>query len=469
LAFDHSPFDVHPDEAATVYEAVMISEGRVAALGTARDLTAAHPDVPVTDYGDQLISAGFVDAHVHYPQTAIVASWGKRLIDWLNTYTFPEEMRFSNPSYAAEIAARYLDLTLANGTTTVCSYATIHPESVEAFFVEAQRRGQRVAAGKTCMDRNAPELLRDTAQSAYDDSKALIDRWHGIDRLSYVLTPRFSPTSTPDQLSALGALWAERPEILMQTHLSEQTDEIAWVRSLFPEARDYLETYEAHGLLGPGAVFGHAIHLDTRERDRLREVGAALVHCPTSNTFIGSGLFDLAGLMAEGQRIGLATDTGGGSSFSMLRTMAAAYEIGQLRGMALHPAQLWWLATEGSARALGLEDRIGGISVGREADLTVLDLKSTSVIAQCAGRAESLCEDVFSMIVMGDDRAIRAVWLGGRLCPNLTSMVGAISHATYPSYRDIEDRHDSFSDMGRGESKRSFENGRLLQPRDGQQ
>ncbi|GGH29783.1 guanine deaminase [Cribrihabitans marinus] len=414
LSFTRSPFEAAPEAGAEIHEAVAVADGKVAGLGSAATLRAAHPQAPVTDHGDRLILAGFVDAHAHYPQAAIIASWGKRLIDWLNTYTFPEEMRFADPDYAAEIAARYLDLTAAHGTTTMCSFCTIHPESVEALFAQAQARGQRVTAGKTCMDRNAPEGLRDTVQSAHDDSKALLERWHGVDRLSYAITPRFSPTSTPEQLEALGALWAAHPDCLMQTHLSEQTDEIAWVRSLYPQARDYLDTYEAHGLLGPRGLYGHAIHLEPRERDRLRETGAALVHCPTSNTFIGSGLFDMAGLMAEGQRVGLATDTGGGSSFSMLRTMAAAYEIGQLRGTALHPAQLLWLATCGAAQALHLGDRIGNIAVGMEADLVVLDLGSTPAIAQRAERAEDLWEAVFPTIMMGDDRAVAEVRIGGR-------------------------------------------------------
>ena len=414
LSFDRSPFGDAPDSAATLHGAVALSAGRIAALGAAETLAAARPGARLVDQGDRLILAGFVDAHVHYPQTAMIASWGKRLIDWLNTYTFPEEMRFADPAYAAEIAARYLDLTTAHGTTTMCSFCTIHPASVEAFFAEAQRRGQRVVAGKTCMDRNAPEGLQDTAQSAYDDSKALLERWHGVGRLSYAITPRFSPTSTPEQLDAMGALWAEHPDCLMQTHLSEQTDEIAWVKGLFPQARDYLDTYEAHGLLGPNGLYGHAIHLEPRERDRLRETGGALVHCPTSNTFIGSGLFDMAGLVAEGQRVGLATDTGGGSSFSMLRTMAAAYEIGQLRGTALHPAQLLWLATAGSAGALRMGTRIGNIAPGMEADLVVLDLASTPAIAQRSARAGNIWEAVFPTIMMGDDRAIAEVWIGGR-------------------------------------------------------
>jgi len=415
LSFDHSPFEAgDPTDAARLHEALLIEEGRITALGTAQALHAQAPDAARTDMGNRLITAGFVDAHVHYPQTAIIASWGKRLIDWLNSYTFPEEMRLSDPAYAADIAGRYLDLTLAHGTTTCASFCTIHPASVTAFFEAAQARGLRAVAGKTCMDRNAPEGLRDTAQSAYDDSKQLLQTWHGVDRLSYAITPRFSPTSTPDQLAALGALWSEYPDCLMQTHLSEQTDEVAWVKSLYPEARDYLDTYDSHGLLGARGLYGHAIHLDARERDRLREVGAALIHCPTSNTFIGSGLFNLAARIAEGQRIGLATDTGGGSSFSMLRTMAAAYEIGQLTGTALHPAQLLWLATAGSAQALHMGSKIGNIAPGMEADLVALDLASTPAIAQRSARADDLWEALFPTLMMGDDRAIAGVWVAGK-------------------------------------------------------
>ena len=401
---------------AAIFDArggLVVQDGLVLDRGTADDMRARYPEEALVDHGDALLLPGFVDAHVHYPQTAMIASWGKRLIDWLNTYTFPEEMRFGDPGYAAEIAGRYLDLALAHGTTTMCSYCTIHPESVSAYFEAASQRGMRVLGGKTCMNRNAPEGLRDSAQSAYEDSKALLEVWHGRGRASYVITPRFSPTSTPDQLSALGSLWAEHPGCLMQTHLSEQTDEIAWVKELFPDARDYLDTYEAHGLLGANGVYGHAIHLEPRERDRLKEVGGALVHCPTSNTFIGSGLFDMAGLTGEGQRIGLATDTGGGSSFSMLRTMAAAYEVAQLRGQALHPASLLWLATAGSAKALRIEDRVGTLAPGTEADFVALDLASTPAIAQRSARAADIREAVFPTIMMGDDRAVSSVWVMG--------------------------------------------------------
>lgn len=416
LGFVQNPFEAPVDDAACYRRrgAVLIQGSKILAVDEADTLRAAHPSARIVDYGDGLLCAGFVDAHVHYPQTGIIASWGKRLIDWLNSYTFPEEMRFHDADYAAEIAKLYFDLTRSHGVTTMASYCTIHPKSVEAFFAQAQARGQRVVAGKTCMDRNAPDGLRDTAQSAYDDSKALIEKWHGVDRLSYAITPRFSPTSTPDQLQALGDLWAEHPDCLMQTHLSEQTDEIEWVRGLFPNARDYLDTYETHGLLGEKGLYGHAIHLKDRERARLKEVGAGVIHCPTSNTFIGSGLFDMRGLMAEGQRVGLATDTGGGSSFSMLRTMAAAYEVAQLRHNPLHAAQLLWLGTAGSANSLHMEEKIGNLKAGFEADIVVLDLASTADIAQRSARASDIWEVLFPTIMMGDDRAIQDVWINGK-------------------------------------------------------
>ncbi|MXQ06503.1 guanine deaminase [Alphaproteobacteria bacterium GH1-50] len=394
--------------------AVLIKDGKIAEVGNADDLRRAHPEADVTDYGDRLILPGFVDAHLHYPQTAIIASWGKRLIDWLNSYTFPEEIRLSDPAYARQIAGRFFDLSLGHGTTTVASFCTVSPVSVTAFFEEAEARGLCAIGGKTCMDRNAPEALTDTAQSAYDDSKALLETWHGRGRLSYAVTPRFAPTSTREQLEALGALWAEFPDCPMQTHLSEQTDEVTWVAELFPEARDYLDVYEQTGLLGRGGLYGHAIHLTERERRRLLEEGGALIHCPTSNTFIGSGLFDMGGLAAEGQIIGLATDTGGGSSFSMLRTMAAAYEIGQLRGTPLHPSALLWLATEGSARALRLEHRVGTLAPGTDADIVVLDLASTPAIAQRAAEANDIWEAVFPTIMMGDDRAVHDVRIAGK-------------------------------------------------------
>jgi guanine deaminase len=414
LAFTADPFRA-PPETCVRHEtrgAVLIRDGRIAATGPAEALRAAHPQEPLTDLGAALLMAGFVDAHAHYPQTRIIASWGRRLIDWLNGYTFPEELRFADPAYAATVAEEYLDLILANGTTTACVYCTIHPGSVDAIFRAAAARGLRIAAGKVMMDRNAPEGLRDTAQSGYDRSKELIARWHGAGRLTYAVTPRFAPTSSPEQLEAAGVLWREHPDCLMQTHLSEQPEEIAWVKALYPDEADYLAVYERFGLTGPGAVMGHAIHLTGRERDALGESGTGIAHCPTSNSFIGSGLFD-AGL-AETVPVGLATDVGGGSSFSMLRTMAAAYEIGQLRGRALHPFQLLWLATQGAADTLRMGGRIGNLEAGREADLVALDLAATPVIAQRAARAESLRDLLFPTIMLGDDRSVAGVWVAGR-------------------------------------------------------
>lgn len=410
------PFEAPPEEALSIERrgAVAIEGGLIRAAGPEAAVRAAHPDAPVTAHGAALICPGFIDAHAHYAQTGIIASWGERLIEWLERYTFPEEQRLGGPARAAEVAAAYLDLVLAHGTTGVASFATSATASVDAFFAAAEARGMRVACGLTCMDRHVPEALSDTPQQAYDDSRALIARWHGRGRASYAISPRFAPTSSPEQLEGLGALWAEHPDCLMQTHLSEQREEVAWVADLFPEAPDYLGVYERFGLLGPRGLYGHAIHLAPRERTRLAEVGASVVHCPTSNAFIGSGLMDVARARAEGINVGLATDTGGGSSFSMLRTMAAAYEAGQLTGTALHPAQLLWLATEGSARAMHASDRVGRIAPGFEADLAVLDLASTPAIAQRAARAGDPWEAVFPTIMMGDDRAVRATYVAGQ-------------------------------------------------------
>ncbi|MXU66122.1 guanine deaminase [Oceanomicrobium pacificus] len=416
LSFTGSPFREGPDAAVLHHRrgAVLVEGGRIADVGDAERIRGIAPTARVIDHGERLLMAGFVDAHVHYPQTGIIASWGKRLIDWLNSYTFPEEMRFGDPDYAAEMAGVYLDLSLVNGITTACSFCTIHPESVDAYFTAAQARGMRMAGGKVMMDRNAPDGLRDTAQSGYDQSKALLDRWHGVDRLTYAVTPRFAPTSTPEQLEAAGALWAAHPDCLMQTHLSEQTEEIAWVGDLYPDAPDYLGVYERYGLTGRGALMGHSIHLTDREWAALSDSGTSVVHCPTSNTFIGSGLFNAREAARRGIPTGLATDVGGGSSFSMLRTMAAAYEVGQLGGSALHPAELLWLATCGSAHAMRMGDRIGNLAAGMEADIIALDLASTPVIAQRAARAGTLWEAIFPTIMMGDDRAVTVAMIGGK-------------------------------------------------------
>jgi len=394
--------------------AVAFAEGRVAAVGPAEAVLAAHPDATVLRRPDALIAPAFVDCHVHYPQTGIIASWGARLIEWLNAYTFPEETRFADPAHAAAMARIFFDESLRAGIATSCSYCTIHPASVDAYLAEAERRGLRAIGGKVMMDRNAPEGLRDDPVSGHDDTLALIDRWAGRGRLSVAVTPRFAPTSTPEQLEAAGAAWAARPGTLMQTHLCETPEEVAWVAELFPEARDYLDVYERFGLLGPGAVFGHSIHLTARERARLAEAGAAVAHCPTSNQFLGSGECAAADLEADGTRVGLATDVGGGSAFSMFATMRAAYEVAQRRRCAaLTPAQLWRLATEGAARALLLEDRVGNLAEGMDADAVVLDPAATPLLAQRTARAETPSELLFALAVLADDRAVLETWSGG--------------------------------------------------------
>ena len=419
LRFKADPFEVPPEDAIAFDSdgLVVIADGHIEAVGTAHELLARNPGIDVTAYPGQLIMAGFVDCHVHYPQTGIIASYGAQLLEWLNTYTFPEELRFADPVYARATAEIFLDEILRNGTTTSSVYCTVHPQSVTAFFEAAEVRGLRMAAGKSMMDRNAPAGLMDTAQRAYDESEALIRRWHGHGRLTYVVTPRFSATSTDAQMAAMGALWKAHPSTLMQTHIAENHAEIVWIKRLFPTARDYLDTYERVGLIGPGANFGHAIHLEPREIDRLRESGSGISHCPTSNLFIGSGLFDMAGLRQTAQPIpvGLGTDVGGGSSFSMLATMRAAYEIAQLRGNSLHPIRAFWLATQGSARVMRTDDRIGNLAPGYEADMIVIDLKSRPIIEQRMARANSIADALFVQMILGDDRAIVATYVAGRL------------------------------------------------------
>lgn len=415
LTFDADPFTGPPEDAATWRRrgAVLVRGGLIAEVGEADAFTAAHPEVRRVDCGERILSAGFVDCHNHYPQTRIIASWGARLIDWLERYTFPEESRFGDPAYAAAVAEDYLDLMLANGVTAAATFCTTRPESVDAVFRAAEMRGMALTAGKMMMDRNAPEALRDDAKTGYDQSKALIARWAGRGRLAFAVTPRFAPTSSPEQLAAAGALWAEHPECLMQTHLAEQTEEIAWMRDLYAEDVDYLATYERFGLAGPGALMGHAIHLSARERGALASGAGAVAHCPTSNAFIGSGLCDVAGLKAAGVEVGLATDIGGGSSFSMLATMKTAYELAQLRGAALHPAQLFWLATAGSARAIRRGEEIGRLAPGMAADIIALDPAVTPVLAQRTRRAEDIWETLFALIVLGDDRAVSETWVAG--------------------------------------------------------
>ncbi len=418
LSFRDDPFAAGSD-AATAYQsdgAFVVEGGKISVAGPAQDILASHPQLPVERYTDDLIMAGFVDSHVHYPQYEVIASYAGDLLEWLDNYTFPFEARFADREYARKIADLFLDRCLANGTTSASVYATVHPQSAGTFFAAAEARGLCMTAGKVMMDRNAPDNLRDTAQSSYDDSKALMEEWHGRGRLQYAITPRFAITSTPEQLEAAGTLWREYPSALMQTHIDESRNEIAEVRRLFPDARDYLDVYERFGLAGPGSNFGHAIHLTERERDAFAATGSGISHCPTSNMFLGSGLMDLGQLRggANPVALGLATDIGGGSSLSMFRTMKAAYEVARLCGYGLHPTHAYYLATLGGAQLLRQADHIGNIAAGYDADFIVVDLRSTPEIANRMEHLSDLAEMLFVQMMLADDRAIRATYVAGR-------------------------------------------------------
>jgi guanine deaminase len=394
--------------------AVLVDGGLIVWCGQAGDAPAGLADgAEHHDYGDDLILPGFVDGHVHYPQIGVIASFGAQLLDWLEKYTFPEEARFSDPDYARDTAKLFLDLLVANGTTTAAVYCTVHPESADAFFAESTSRNLRMIAGKILMDRNAPDSVLDIAQSGYDDTKALIKKWHGNGRNLYAVTPRFAPTSTPAQLEACGTLMSEFADVYLQSHVSENTDEVKWVAELFPEARSYQDVYARYGMLGPRALYGHAIHMDEADLRQAAETGTKFVHCPTSNLFIGSGLFRMNETRQAGVDVLLGSDVGGGTSLSPFATMKAAYEIAQFSGYSLTPESAFWLSTGGGAAALSLGTTIGRLESGYEADIVVLDLNSTPVIRQRVDRAGDLRDILFAQMILADDRAIRATYAGG--------------------------------------------------------
>lgn len=395
---------------------LLVRDGRVEALGDATALLPRlTPEDELIDHRGRLVMPGFIDTHVHYPQTDIIASYGSQLLDWLNTYTFPAEGRFVDPDVARATAAFFCDELLRNGTTTALCFATVHPGSVDAIFEAAEAREMCLLAGKVMMDRHAPDFLTDTPESSYADSLALIERWHGHGRSLYAVTPRFAPTSTERQLEFAGRLFAEHPGVYLQSHVAENRDEVAWVAELFPWARSYLDVYDRFGLLGPRAVYAHCIHLDETDRRRLAGTGSAMAFCPTSNLFLGSGLFDLGEAQRLRVRVGLATDVGGGTSFSMLQTLNEAYKVAQMAGQTLTPWRAFYLATLGSARALYLDDRLGSFRVGCDADFVVLDLAATPLLARRMDAASTLAERLFALMMLGDDRAVEATYLRGRL------------------------------------------------------
>lgn len=398
---------------------LVVRDGLVAETGPAREVLARLPaETPIVDRTGKLILPGFVDCHIHYSQTDVIASYGEQLLEWLDRYTYPAERRFADAGHAREVADFFLDELLRNGTTTALVLGTVHPESVDAFFAAAQARSLRMAAGKVLMDRNCPEFLRDTAESGYAESRALIEKWHGRDRLLYAITPRFAPTSTEAQLERAGDLAAEFPDVFVHTHLAENRKEVAWVRDLFPWARSYLDVYARFGLVRPRSVFAHCIHLDEEDLETLAEQRALAAFCPTSNLFLGSGLFDLRRMRNLGVLVGIATDVGGGTSFSMLKTLAEGYKIAQLADQPLSAYRAFYLATLGGAQGLHLDERIGNFAPGREADFVVIDLAATPLAARRHARTGTLEERLFMAMMLGDDRFIAETYvLGKRVHP----------------------------------------------------
>jgi guanine deaminase len=396
---------------------VVIESGVIVEVGDAALLLPSLPPGSLVDhYPDHLVMPGLIDTHLHFPQTQVIASYGAQLLEWLQKYTFVEEAKFGDPAHAGRVATFFLDELLRNGTTTALVYCSVHPESAEAFFSESERRNTRMIAGKVMMDRGAHDALHDTAESGYRDSKALLERWHGKGRQHYAITPRFALTSTEAQLEASGALLREHPGAYLQTHLAENHAEIATARRLYPQASSYTDIYDRYGLLGPRSVFGHCIHLEEPELERLSATGSIASFCPTSNLFIGSGLFDMAMLRDPRRpvRVSLATDVGGGTSYSMLRTAAEAYKVLQLGHQNLPALDAFYLMTLGNARALSLDERIGSLEPGREADLVILDARATPAMEhRMQTIAGDLAEELFVLMTMADDRSVRATYVAG--------------------------------------------------------
>lgn len=392
---------------------LVVEDGKVKQVGNAQDLLPSLSGVSVTEYENKIIMPGFIDTHIHYPQVDVIASYGEQLLDWLNNYTFPTELQFEDPEFSKETANFFLDELLKNGTTTALVFGTKHKESVDAFFEASSARNTRMICGKVMMNRNAPDDLCDDVESSFTDSKALIDQWHENGRQLYAVTPRFAITSTGEQLAKAGELLKKNPSVYMQTHLSENKDEIAFTMELFPERKSYLDVYDHYGLLGPRSVFAHGVHLEQEDFQRLAETGSSISFCPTSNLFLGSGLFDLKQANELGTQVSVATDVGGGTSFSMLQTLNEAYKICQLRKHSLDAKTAFYMATLGNAKTLQLDNKIGNFESGKEADFVVIDLASTPLMARKQSKCKTLDEVLFSLMMLGDDRAISETFIEG--------------------------------------------------------
>ena len=401
---------------------LVIENGKIKDFGTYEQLHEKYVGIDAIAYPDKLIMPGFIDTHIHYPQTAMVAAYGEQLLEWLSKYTFPTEAKFKDKNYAQEIATVFLDELLKNGTTTALVFAAVFPESVDAFFEEAERRNLRMIAGKVMMNRNAPDFLLDTAQSSYNETKALIEKWHQKGRLLYAVTPRFAITSTDEQLDLAGQLLAEFPDVYLHTHLSENVNEVQFVAELFPNSKGYLDVYDQAGLVKEKSIFAHGVQLTDQEFQRLSEAKSAISFCPTSNLFLGSGLFKLnkAKSSETPVKVGLGTDIGAGTSFSLLQTANEAYKVVQLQGEKLSSFKALFLATLGGARALSLEDKLGNFDIGKEADFIVIDPKATPAMALRNAdfpvkTLEEIADKAFAIVIMGDDRTIEATYIMGEI------------------------------------------------------
>ena len=412
-ADDHDAVAFHEDGA------LVVGGGRILWSGDFAQMPEGYRSLPVEDHGPHLLMPGFIDPHIHFPQGQVVGSWAGSLLEWLNSYTFIEEQRYGDRVFADAMAGRFLDTMLAHGTTTCVAFASVHKASAEALLEAALARNIRLVTGKVMMDRNAPDALTDTAQTGYDDTADLIARYHGRGRLGVAITPRFALTSTETQMEAAGALAREHPGCLIQTHLSENTAEIETVMGLFPSARDYTDVYDHYGLVTDRSLFGHCIHLSDREAARLGEARSVTVFCPTSNLFLGSGHFDMARLVAAGAVPAIATDIGGGTSWSMLKTLDEGYKVLNMQGQRWHPFASFWQATAGNAAAIGMGGVIGTLEAGAEADFIALDARATPAMRLRMETVASLAEELFVLQTMGDDRAVAGTWVaGGRVNPS---------------------------------------------------
>lgn len=395
---------------------LVVEDGKIIQSGTASEiLKFIDSDIPVHHYPNGIILPGFVDTHIHYVQTDMMGSYGKQLLDWLEQYTFPEEQKFSSYEHCKDVAKRFLTEMLKSGTTTALVFCAVYPQSVDALFEEAQSRNVRLIAGKVLMDRNAPKALQDTAQSGYDDSKKLIEKWHNKGRSQYAITPRFAPTSTPAQLQAAGQLWKEHPTTYVQSHIAENVNEVTWAKELFPERKNYLDIYDHYGLTGKRAVYAHGIHLTEEELQCCHDTKTSLAHCPTSNLFLGSGLFSISAAKNNKRplEVGLGSDIGAGTSFSLLTTLTEAYKVAQLRNVSLDALKLLYLATLGGARALSLEDKIGTLEAGKEADFVVLNKHATPLLKERMGRVSSIEEALFVLTILGNEETVDATYVAG--------------------------------------------------------